>query len=108
MKNSDILRAVKPLIERQDFICTRLAHVPGITAGERWSLVQWIRGLIGPGATTLERWLELNGHFAAEEAYHEQWCKEKMYVTRQAWLDWMIAYWEAEEAKAVLAGYQYG
>ena len=44
----------------------------------------------------LESWLEKYHH---EAVYLQKDFRAKVKETRLAWIDWMIAYWEAKESK---------
>jgi hypothetical protein len=111
MKKSDILRQVRANLPITGYICNQIKHpidhLHNISLTEqrnRFSLVSWIRELLD-GYSTLETWL-VRVHNAPPGK--TEWAPrsdieatQKLFDTRKAWLDWMISYWEAEEAKAV-------
>lgn len=109
MKNSEILQQARGLIERRtkDSITHALFGVCKLTPGATYQcnqLYHWIGDLLGT-CGTYEGWLwKYHTEFAKEQgvpkfnvSVQEGWdvCRPG----RLAWLDWMIQYWEAEEAK---------
>ena len=100
MKKSEILRSAKFHIQHNHngFVCTaimngiRLADI-GRTDRQHQFLVKWVEGLLD-GSQTLNDWLcknhDIESPLVAVATY-----TDKMRITRMAWLDWMISYWEA-------------
>ena len=100
MKNSDILRRAYGRIQDEDlsyaYVCVAINPRGCCTAAEQ-DLRDWVLDLI-PGCYTLEDWMEEQigrplkpSGWADEPAPDEI----KMRVTRLAWINWMIEYWEA-------------
>lgn len=99
MKHSEILRLVRNKIAIADdrrFICyTIFDECDRIQQGSSGlHLKAWVRSLMG-GCYTLETWLVLRG-YAKENSFDIPANADKVKRTRLAWLDWMIAHWEAK------------
>lgn len=100
MKSSEILRAARPRIESGDdrYICLAVEEVAD-NAEEADDLQEHIMGMLGQN-TTLEGWLRhVHGvrkpnqpeAFVAMKRY-----RERMRITRLAWIDHMVAEFEAK------------
>lgn len=95
MKDSDVLREVRRDIESgTKFICWAIRASSG-TKKQRDALIAWVETMLGHH-THYGSWLmEKLPEFTFTDDY-EQITKKG----RLAWLDWMIAYCEKEEAEA--------
>jgi hypothetical protein len=95
MKNSDILREARGRIEDRSlsYVCLAINHPKQWNGNDRENLKSWVLALLG-SHYTLESWIEENcGVWIREDMKRDA---EKMRVTRLAWIDWMIAYWEGK------------
>ena len=116
MKKSDILRQARGLIERKTkhTICTALFGVMNMTPAARSEIVglrQWIEALMG-GNYLYEQWLDIYhrdffrdyAKSTNQKVYYDGlgWNHDVCRPGRLQWLDWMISYWEAEEAKEAM------
>lgn len=116
MKKSEILRVARGLIERKTkhTICSALIGVVVLTPGchvQVEELRKWVKGMLG-SHSYYEDWL----HFYAKEFATQHgvikvnWtpCPEDRGVFdaarpgRLQWMDWMIEFWEKEEANTEL------
>lgn len=101
MKDSEILREAKRMIEGGEdrFICCALENVTySKDASIKSSVIglkQWIHTML-EGYTTLESWLIVKRD--VKDADNPRYAKRVRFA-RMRWLDWMIAYCEAEESK---------
>jgi hypothetical protein len=103
MKDSEVLRKARELIdsEKESYICYAISHV---TKGAYWaytsdtkqakSLHAWIYKMLG-GSQTYATWAcKTTGRWPSPRDARK---------SRLAWLDWMIAYCEKEEAAQSIA-----
>jgi hypothetical protein len=91
MKDSEVLRKVQKLIKnrKESYICYAITTVCGYTP-QGGSLKRWVMKML-KGSATYDQWLhKRNGYFPMVGQGRQG---------RLAWLDWMIEYCEAEEAK---------
>jgi hypothetical protein len=97
MRKSEILREAKKLIEIgcADFICDAIGCVAryksNVTLLNAKELKDWI-GILLDGCGTYGEWLD---------KHHPNIWKSGMFFkhARLQWLDWMIAYWEEQDAE---------
>lgn len=103
MKNSELLRKAKAIYlycdrpEKVDFICHAIDRTYANQMQKR-HLKEWILDLLG-GVNCLEVWLSINYKIDLAYAGSYEAYSAKKRVTREAWLDWMIAYWEEQEKR---------
>jgi hypothetical protein len=96
MKKSQILQLAWGTLRTNDFVCHAIERVAGDTPQTR-GLIQWIQDDLLQGHETLEQWLmDVKRITRPEKHYLDPVMAAKMLVTRQAWVEWMISYWEAE------------
>lgn len=96
MKDSEILRRAKLRIEQKSntYICYAINDAIGGTVKQANSLTDWVQKMLGPHLF-YEGWLAKNHRDLYLNHRHDfAWMRE----ARLAWLDWMIAYCEKEEA----------
>jgi len=95
MKNSIYLKKVKKLYlsHYSEFLCICIAGANENIAQTR-NIEQWVYKMLG-GRATYEIWLTNNG-IDWDDIHKNQ---DKVRQGRLAWLDWMIAYCEKEEAE---------
>ena len=97
MKKSDILRKARTLIEtkQSDYVCYAIGAAStgnSKTCAQGDKLTEWVMELLGE-YPTLGGWL----YWRRVEGIGQASCTNgKIRVTRLAWLDWMIQYWEAK------------
>lgn len=98
----EVLRDARAQIESESetFVCLAIKYHHGREReGEAHAAAEelaiWARSLLG-GCYTLESWLEeRHGIAGLSESPREYGVREKLRVTRLAWIDWMIEYWRA-------------
>ena len=104
MKRSEILREVRPMVEagcNGGYICNCIIQFAYSRNNKTWDqavlLKQWITYALLDGPRTLDDWLINNVPEAKALRPKKHWVElyERTRITRLAWLDWMIGYWEA-------------
>lgn len=102
MKTSEILKLAKPLIERYQFICVAIRNIDvsglKVTYKEVGDVMRMVQGRItrDTSFTTLESWLnEVHGINIRTTKLSQEKFQEKVQKTRHAWIDSMIAEFEA-------------
>ena len=104
MKKSELLKEVRPMVERCNgggFICNCIDVFAYGKNNKTWAqavaLKRWITYVLLDGKYTLEDWLIKNVPEAEALADKKRPSKfyERTRITRLAWIDWMIKYWEA-------------
>lgn len=94
MKDSELLKQARDRISsgNSTFICNAIRYVSNYGEQGR-SLVSWVRKMLD-GPNTYETWMNQNHPYVRHT-------KVDWKAARLAWLDWMIAYCEKEEASQV-------
>lgn len=102
MKKSSFLKIVRAELASNDhggFVCNIISecgaeHCQDDMARE---LKKWIRVLL-EGHATLEEWIDDKLGTSLETAFFSPEDHAKMKQTRLNWIDWMIGFWEEQEA----------
>jgi regulator of RNase E activity RraB len=93
-KYSAILREVRKIVElkKEHKICYAIYKVR-TTTKNHYGLQDWVMGLLS-FKISYEGWMTYYHPRIAEKMSDDDYRNGRL-----AWLDWMIAYWEKEEAK---------
>lgn len=97
VEDSVLLRAARSRIERgvDQYLCFAIGNCRIGTVNQKLALKMWVRMML-KGSSYYEGWLQLNHYNIWKK---RQWDTKWKKQARLAWLDWMIAYCEKEEAK---------